>query len=114
MMKLIVLLSVAGLVIPMLFTLILRLVEQHQPAYFSISRVLEIIQLLVWPSSIFMMATAGHKDIDYGMLALSIMVNIIFYAVIGFLVWWGLHRQRWILYFAIGLVALIWYKLLTL
>jgi hypothetical protein len=114
MVKLIALFSLAGLVIPILLTLLWKLLERYQHAYLSIGGVLEILQLLVWPSSIFMMATAGHKGIGYGMLALSITGNIVFYALLGFLIWWGLHKQRWMLYFAIGLLILIWYKLLTL
>jgi len=114
MVKIIGLFSLAGLAIPILFTLIWRLIEQYQRAYLSIGRVLEILQLLVWPSSIFIMATAGRKGIDYRMLAISVIVNIAFYALIGFLVWWGLHKQSWMLYCAIGLLILIWYKLLTL
>jgi hypothetical protein len=114
MVKLVALFSLIGLVIPILLTLIWKLLEQYQHTYLSVGKVLEIVQLLVWPSSIFMMATAGHRGIDYGMLAISIAVNIVFYSLIGFLIWGGIHKQRWMLYFAIGLLVLIWYKLLTL
>lgn len=111
--KLITIFSSAGLVIPILFTLIWRVLEQYPHAWLSIGRILVNVQLLVWPSSIFMMATAGHKGIDWGMLALSIAVNIILYAVIGFLIWWGINKYRWAIYCAIGLVLLIWYKLVA-
>lgn len=114
MVKFTALFSLVGLVIPVILTLFWKLLEQYRHAYLAVGRVMEIVQLLIWPSSIFMIATAGSKDIDYGMLALSIITNIAFYAVIGFLIWWGLNKQRWVIYLAMGLIALIWYKLFTL
>lgn len=113
MVMLITLFSLAGLVIPILFTLVWRLLEQHPRAWLAIGAKLEIVQVLMWPSSIFMMATTGHDGIDYGMLALSITINIVLYASIGFLIWWGINKQRWAIYCALGLVLLIWYKLFT-
>lgn len=111
MVKLIALFSLAGFVIPILFSLIWWVLEQYPRAWLFIGGILVNVQLLVWPSSIFMMATAGHEGIDYGMLALAITVNIVLYASIGFLIWWGMYKQRWAIYCALGLILLIWYKL---
>jgi hypothetical protein len=81
--------SLAGLIIPILFSLIWSLLIQYPSLYVSAGEFLLIIQLLVWPSSFMMMATAGHKGTDYVMLTLSIVPNIIIYTLLGFLIWWG-------------------------
>lgn len=106
--------SLAGIIVPLLFTGIWVLLEKTPQTYLSAGNKLEPLQLIVWPSSIFMMGTAGHEGIDYKMLALSVAVNVAFYALIGFLIWWGLNKQRWVLYVTAGAIAIGWYKLLTL
>jgi len=106
--------SLAGFAIPCLFTAIWILLGKSRDLYISIGGKLEILQLLTWPSSLFMIATAGHEGIDYQMLAIAIVANVLLYALIGFLLWWGINRQRWLLYAVIGTILVGWYKLLTL
>ena len=112
--KYVVLFSLAGLALPCLLTVIWMALEKHNGAYLWVSGKIEVLQLLVWPSSLFMLATAGHQGIDYKMLALSTAVNIGIYALIGFVIWYGVHKQHWILLACGVLVTLGWYKLLTL
>jgi hypothetical protein len=108
----IVLFSLVGLVVPALFTALSQLLTGIYRPDSHVWR-FDIVQLLLWPSSIFMLATAGHEGIDYEMLAISIVANVALYALLGFLVWWGVYKQRWVLYVVAGVIALGWYKLLV-
>ena len=40
-------------------------------------------------------------------------VNIVLYALIGALIWWGLHKHRIVLYIVALIIPFGWYKLLT-
>jgi len=106
--------SLFGLSLPLIFTLIWTILEKTKYAYGSLGNGLATLELLIWPSSIFMMATAGHHGIDYGMLSISVAANIVLYSIIGFVVWLGLKQHRWLLYFLVMIIILGWYKLLTL
>ena len=100
----------AGLGIPLIFTFIWYMRDYHTFDNVSIT-----IQLFLWPSSLVMMATAGKEGVEfYQFLATSIAINILLYALIGLLVWWGMNKQRWILYLTVVLILLLWLRLLTL
>lgn len=101
--------SCAGLGIPIIFTLIWYINDYHTFDKISIT-----IQLFLWPSSLVMMAAAGKEGIDfYKMLATSIAINILLYALVGLLVWLGVSKQRWILYLTAVFILLLWLRLLT-
>jgi len=106
--------SLFGLSLPLIFTLIWAILEKTKYWYGSLGNGLATLQFLIWPSSIFMMATAGHRGIDYGMLSISVAANIVLYSIIGLVVWLGIKRHRWLLYLLIMIIILGWYKLLTL
>src|SRR3972149_7906440 len=98
--------ALAGLITPIL----LLLSNAFYPI--AINYKLFVVTILMWPSSILMLASVW--GIDYWILSLSIVVNILLYAFIGLLVWWGLNRERWTLYVVVVLIALMWWILLRL
>ena len=104
--------TIAGFVIPVLFTLFWNCYETA--ISFEQGLWIERLMLILWPSSFFMMGTAGHNGIEYEVLSVSIVVNIVLYTVLGLLIWFGLNKQKWILYIVFILVTLGWYKLLRL
>jgi len=106
--------SLVGLVLPCLFFIAWRFLEDAPNLYGSIGNKLELLQLVAWPSSIFMMATTGEGGMNFEILVISITVNVILYAIIGFLIWFGLYKQRWVLFCTAASLLLSWYFLLTL
>lgn len=111
MIKCILYFSCLGLVVPIIFSIVSLLYENMNRLLPSL---LYKIQLMIWPSSIFMMATAANKHIDFKMLIVSIVVNVILYSLIGFFVWFGIYKQKWVLFVIGVLVLLAWYKILNL
>jgi hypothetical protein len=106
--------SLTGFIIPLIFTITWELLEKFPNFYIMIGHKVQLIQLALWPSSIFMIATAGTKGINYKILTISIVANITFYAMLGLLTWFGLNKHRWILVVTSVIVLLLLYRLLTL
>jgi len=72
--------------------------------YFTVHPIQEFIAgssrgMLLWPSSILLMATDGreHELISYEIIGISVLVNIILYALVFTLIWcvgWVLRAGR--------------------
>ena len=119
--KIILVFSFAGLFIPVLLILIWKLITMNLREQYNIN--FGDLFLLLWPSSIFLLASEGQKI--WGIIliaAISISINIIFYVFIAFIfymIWWFLKKKPWALFFTLVLIisiwVLIWYNcLLTL
>lgn len=106
--------SLIGLVLPLLLSGIWKIIEGHPRVDISLGYWLVKLQLLIWPSSIFMMAETGHRSNDLKLFGFSLTANVLLYAIVGLLIWWGLNKHCWILAVVAVLVVLGWWKLLTL
>ncbi|MCP4347078.1 MAG: hypothetical protein GY795_16315 [Desulfobacterales bacterium] len=106
--------ATVGFAIPVILTVVWFLLEKHNDYYLSIGDKIIVIQLMIWPSSIFMMATAAHEGIDFVVLSLSITVNVLLYTVLGYFIWMGIYKHHWILYAVATVIIFAWYKLLNL
>jgi hypothetical protein len=111
--SIIILFTLCGLLIPIAFTLLSIFLINFPKHYLAIASKLQILQLLLWPSSIFMLASAGSGGIDFQMLSISIAVNILIYTIMGFCIWWAWQRQRWMLYVIGCLILVGWYEFLS-
>ena len=65
--------------------------------------------IAVWPSSIFL--AADPEDRSVAIPIVSIAVNAVLYGSLGWLVWFGLYRNRVVLAVTILLIAVGWYYL---
>lgn len=109
--------SLAGFVIPCLVTVVWKILLKNPDLYLSIGNIIIPFQALFWPSHILVVVSdlsQDSKGIDYGILTISIIVNIILYSVIGFLLWWGWNRQKWVLIVVGSAITMGWYKILRL
>lgn len=109
--------SLAGFVISCLLTIVWKILVKIPDLYVSIGMNLFPVYLLFWPSSILVMVddlSPDQKGIDYGILTISIIANVILYSVIGFLLWWGWNRQKWVLIVVGFAITMGWYKILRL
>lgn len=106
--------SSVGLIIPCVFAVTWSVLEKDLDLYRELSGILNSLQLMVWPSSFFMMATAGYEEFPVEIFVISTIVNIALYALIGSAFWFGVKKQRWILYYFGGLISLYWMAMATL
>jgi len=56
----------------------------------------------LWPSSIVL------RDSSLSTLIFSMVINSLYYLVIGFLLWFGINKSRLVLYVSIGAFVLVW------
>jgi hypothetical protein len=102
--------AVAGLVVPLLLTLVWRLVNSASSHSLSFEIALERLTLMVWPSSWALLAGAGSGSDAFGLklLALAATINIVVYMMLGALLWYGLKRSHAALSIPIALVGVLW------
>lgn len=103
--------AMAGITIPVVFLVSLRLslgsTGAPGPLWYWLNRV----ALYLWPSSIFLLAESPRLGNFWRLLFLSVIVNVALYVMIGSLVGWGLRGHKWALYMAGLLVGALWWRL---
>lgn len=106
----------AGIVVPSAFALLWRWVERTGALDPVIHSVLLKIQLIVWPSSIMMMATADPNNprLYWTAFAFSVATNVIFYVIVGIMIWLGITRSKWYLLFPVAGLGLFWWPLFSI
>lgn len=67
---------------------------------------------IIWPTSILLMGDPLNEHLDVQVMASA--GNVVFYTVIGALVWLGRHRSRWWLMLPVVMVGASWWWLFTL
>jgi hypothetical protein len=114
MMNFVAIFSGVGLGIPILFSLYWQLADRFFEAGQQSTFLLKL-QLLFWPSSMFMMGTVGASTSDsVKMWLLSASANVVVYAIIGSLFWLGINKNKMFLVFAFVAIGFGWYKLWNL
>ena len=107
--------ALAGFVVPLMFMAVWELYFKYTPRHHKLASVIEVIQLLLYPSSLFMLATADLRGLEVlGTLAVSITVNMVYYTFVGFFIWFGVERQRWVIYLLLGLILWGWHTLINM
>jgi len=103
----------AGVAIPVLWLVVQRAFLSNDPglSYLVLSSYrFDRVLLVLWPSSIFLMADPEGQSIAIPTVA--IIVNAVLYGAVGWLIWFGLNRRRFVLpVVGLGVLA-IWYFLL--
>ena len=102
-----------GLTVSLVFITLWALFERFISLHASV--IVEDIQLILWPSSIFLMATcnAGLAD-RIEIYSISIGVNVLLYSVAGLSFWYGIEKHSWLMGISLGmLLMMIWWRLLT-
>ena len=71
------------------------------------------IAMLVWPSSIFLMASENQSvAVTILVIAISVSINVALYTFIGVWTWYGVIKHKWLLIPLVILMIVAWYKLL--
>ncbi|MBX3628248.1 MAG: hypothetical protein KF892_24890 [Rhizobacter sp.] len=68
------------------------------------------ILVAIWPSWLFLIADPEERS--FAIPAAAIAVNALLYGVVGWLIWFGLNRQRFMLAVLAAAVLVGWYALL--
>jgi len=90
--------SLAGIIFPS----ILFIINSYVIKAVELEGVLLILYIFLWPSSL------GIRESSLGALIFSMVVNSLYYLVIGFLLWFGINKSRLVLYVSIVAFVLLW------
>jgi predicted membrane protein len=106
----------AGAVGPLLLTIVWWFINSASRHNLSFEIVMEKITLLLWPSSITLLAGAGfsNSEMSKELLFLAMTINVVLYGAIGILVWYGIAKSRLMLLLPITAIGAIWGWLLML
>lgn len=109
--RIIAIFSLSGLIIPFLSRVVWHFLD-YSP-YFDMQRIVFKLQLLLWPTSVMMLA-AANPQMEPEIFLFSMAANVVFYVLLGTLVWLGLRKHG--AFFAIAGIGwgVIWWKLLSL
>lgn len=104
--------SLGGLLIPFLFRVIWHFLDRsvHSDLQFIVFK----LMLLLWPTSLMAFVSTQESVAENTYFLFSMAANVIFYAILGALVWLGWRKHG--AFFAnagIGM-GVIWWKLLLL
>ena len=70
--------------------------------------------LILWPSSLMLLPTGSDENLLSTVLLISIAVNVLTYIVIGSAIWYGVKKNNLVLVPLTIVIAIIWWKVLTL
>jgi Zn-dependent protease with chaperone function len=97
--KLLIKFSIAGLLVPVIFTLINLYFEHIKPFPTEVDIKIHNMALILWPACILLFTDS------YIILIISIILNIIFYRILGFFLWRSIYEKKRL--FFIPLIILI-------
>lgn len=109
--RIIAIFSLSGLIIPLLSRVVWHFLDYS--SYFDMQLMVFKLQLLLWPTSVMMLAAANPQSAP-GIFVFSMAANAGLYALLGTLVWLGLRKHA--AFFLIAGIGwgVIWWKLLSL
>jgi predicted membrane protein len=108
--------ALAGAVVPVLLNILWWVINNTSSHNLSFEIVMEKITLLLWPSSIALLAGAGFSNyaMSIKLLLLAVIINVILYSVLGLSVWYGFAKNHILLLLPIAAVGALWSWLLML
>ena len=104
----------SGALISILLRVVWGWVNSHAPLSLSANLVLQKITVIIWPSSVVLLAATSDQSMANKLFVISLLVNVVLYMLVGALVWLGLNKHfSFFALLALGLAA-IWWRLLSL
>lgn len=101
-----------GFFVPLLFRVAWYSLNKNTSIHTQITA--EKIMLLLWPTSLMTLPSSPEPSIDTKLFLMSLFTNVLFYIIIGALIWLGLRKH--IVFFVVAClsVVVVWWRLLTL
>lgn len=104
--------AVAGLMVPVVFQAVWYFVDRS--ANLKAGVIVQYAMLVLWPTSLMTLPTSPDPGFETHAFLISVIANVVIYAVLGALIWLGLRKH--VIFFALAAFPLIavWWWLLTL
>ena len=75
---------------------------------------LQKLMLILWPSSLMLLPAGSDESLLSAALLISIAVNVVLYVVIGAAIWYGFRKHHVVLVLLAIVIAVLWWRVLTL
>lgn len=106
--------ALVGTFIPPLLYGVWWVSEKYLAGSYDVRLFVENVLLILWPSSIFMMATAGEEGFPWMMFLVSALVNVFLYALVGMFVWLGFKKTLLFFLPLVMCLGVLWWRLLKM
>ena len=106
--------SVAGAIISIAIRAVWGAVNSSLSIGVGVKVALQKITLILWPSSLLMMAATSDRMFSLKLFLISTLMNVVLYSGVGVCVWYGLTKNRILLLAPIVVMSVIWWRLLSL
>lgn len=100
-----------GLLIPLVFRAAWHFIDQGTNLKAGI--IVERLMLMLWPTSLMTLPTSDEPGFETKLFLISLGANVVFYALVGFLIWLGLRKHVGFFVIPILLLPAMWWWLLT-
>jgi len=106
--------AIGGVVIPLIFQAAWWAVNKYLAVELQLGLGLQKLMLVFWPSSLMVLPASSDESLLPVALLISIAVNVALYVAIGAAIWYGLRKHYAILVLLAAILAVIWWRLLTI
>lgn len=106
--------ALSGAVSAIVLRVIWGWVNTHAWLSTSAKIALQKVTVIVWPSSVFMLAATNDQAMAIKLFGISLLVNVALYMLIGALAWLGLNKHISFLAVLVLSLTAIWFRLLTM
>lgn len=106
--------AVGGVVVPLVFQVIWLGVNRYPAIELKLGLGLQKIMLVLWPSSLMMLPAGSDESLLPVALLISIAVNVVLYIAIGAAIWYGFRKHYVVLVLLAVVMAVMWWRILSL
>lgn len=106
--------AVGGVLVPLVFQAVWWVMSRYPAIELKLGLGIEKLMLVLWPSSLMMLPVGSDESLFPVALLISIAVNVVLYVAIGAAIWYGFRKHYVVLVLRAIVMAVMWWRLLTL
>lgn len=104
----------AGVLVPLIFQAVWLVIRKYPAIDLKVWLGLQKLMLIFWPSSLMLLPAGSDESLLPVALLISIAVNVVLYVAIGVTIWYGFGKHHVILILLAAVLAVMWWRILTL
>jgi hypothetical protein len=106
--------AAGGVLVPLVFQAVWWVVNRYPAIELKLGLGLQKLMLVLWPSSLMILPAGSDETLLPVALLISIAVNVVLYVAIGAAIWYGIRKYHMVLVLLAVVMAVVWWRVLTL
>lgn len=106
--------AAAGVLVPLIFQAFWWVISKYPAIDLKVGLGLQKLMLVFWPSSLMVLPAGSDESLFPVAILISIAANVVLYAIIGVAIWYGFRKHHVILILLTAVLAVMWWRILTL